>query len=157
MVSAWQCCDDSTLHPPQRLGEHWRAGDRPRLGLDSLQLRRRARRAPPQLVRQVTLPLMKHTDGKVMRVADHLDHLGRALDRHHDHGGVKRGLADPVGGYAVLIALALHGQRIQAVGKMSEDRLFRGAVHGEEYGSAGAEHATCGVAWLTHIWPTMPL
>src|SRR5882762_5318989 len=138
MVSAWQCCDDATLQPPERLGEQWRAGDRPRLGLDSLQFRQRARRAPPQLVRQVTLPLVKHTDGKVMRVADQLDHLGRALDRHYDHSRVKRGLADPVGGYAVLIALALHSQRVQAVREMSEDRLFRGGVHSEEYGSAGA-------------------
>jgi len=81
---------------------------------------------------------VKHTDGKVVRVADHLDHLGRALDCHHYHGGVKRGLADPVGGDAVLVGLTLYRQRVQTVRKMSEDRLYRSGVHDHEYGSAGA-------------------
>src|SRR6266700_3911724 len=67
----------------------------------------------------------------MMRVPDHLDHPGRALYRHHDQRGFERGLADPVGGYAVLIALTLHGERVQAVGEMSEDRPFRGRVHGK--------------------------
>ena len=73
-----------------------------------------------------------------MRVADHLDHLGRALDCHHDHGRIKRGLAHPVGGDAVLIALTLHGQRVQAVREESEDRLFSGCVHAQEYGTPDA-------------------
>src|SRR5947207_6258501 len=143
MVAARECCDDPTLHPPKRVGEHRRAGDWPRLGLDSLELRRRAprappapppprpSRAPPKLLRHVALPLVKHADGEMMRVPDHLDHPGRALHGHHDHRRFERGLADPVGGYAVLIALTLHGERVQAVGEMSEDRPFRGRVHGK--------------------------
>src|SRR3989442_10267122 len=104
-----------SLPPPERVGEPRCPGDWPRLGLDSLELRRRAPRAPrprrpaPKLLRHVALPLVKHADGEVMRVPDHLDHPGRALYRHHDHRGFERGLADPVGGYAVLIALTLHG------------------------------------------------
>src|SRR5437667_54356 len=66
-----------------------------------------------------------------MRVADHLDHLGRAFDRYDHQGRIERGLADPIGRYAVLIALTLHGERVQAVREMPEDRLFGGYVHGE--------------------------
>src|SRR5216117_3873602 len=66
-----------------------------------------------------------------MRVADHLDHLGRAFDRYDHHGRIERGLADPIGRYAVLIALALHGERVQAVREMPEDSLFGGHVHGK--------------------------
>src|SRR2546426_8543986 len=87
------------------------------------------------LLRQVALPLVKHIDRKVMRVADQLDDLRPALDRHHDHGRFKRGLADPVSGDAVLIAFTLHGDRIEAVREVPEDRLLGGFVHGREYAS----------------------
>src|SRR2546428_3294545 len=152
-ISARQRGNDATLHPAERLGEDGHTGDRRRLGLDALELRQSARRAPPQLLRQVTLPFVKHTDGKVVRVADHLDHLGRALDCHHHHGRVKRGLADPVGGDAVLVGLTLYRQRVQTVAKMSEDRLYRSGVHEHEYGSAGAEHAPFGARTVAH-WRT---
>src|SRR5207249_8817416 len=51
------------------------------------------------------------------------------------HWGVKRGLADPVSGDAVLIAFTLHGDRIEAVREVPEDRLLGGFVHGREYAS----------------------